>query len=139
SARKKREADATARHELSLDLTHPEAADNLAKLLRERGDRAGAGAILDTAVRGGAHSPEVFLERGLARAQSGNVAGALADFREAAHRDPANPVPLENAARAAYQLRQVRVSAQLYEDLLRLAPQRGDLWKTLGAIYYFEL
>jgi ABC-type multidrug transport system fused ATPase/permease subunit len=52
---------------------------------------------------------------------------------------PANPVPLENAAKAAYQLHQVRVSAQLYEDLLRVAPQRGDLWKTLGAIYYFEL
>jgi len=136
---KKQDAEREYRHALTLDPTLPEAAANLAKLLRERGDRAGAAAILDTALKGGTHSPEVYLERGLARAESGNLSGALTDFREASHRDPANPVPLENAAKAAYQLHQVRVSAQLYEDLLRLAPQRTDLWKTLGAIYYFEL
>jgi arylsulfatase A-like enzyme/Flp pilus assembly protein TadD len=136
---KKQEAEREYRHALALDPTLPEAAANLAKLLRERSDRAGATAILDTALKGGTHSPEVFLERGLARAESGNLAGALADFREAAHRNPANPVPLENAARAAYQLHKVRESALLYEELLRLAPGRIDLWKTLGAIYYYEL
>jgi tetratricopeptide (TPR) repeat protein len=136
---RKQEAEREYRHALALDPTLPEAAVNLAKLLRERGDRAGAAAILETALKGGVHSSEVFLERGLARAESGNVSGALADFREAAHRDPQNPVPLENAARAAYQLHQIRVSAQLYEALLRLAPQRLDLWKTLGALYYYEL
>jgi len=136
---RKQEAEREYRHALTLDPTLPEAAANLAKLLRERGDKAGAAAVLDTALKGGAHSFDVFLERGLARAESGNLSGALADFREAAHRDPRNPVPLENAARAAYQLHQVRVSAQLYEELLRLAPGRLDLWKTLGAIYYYEL
>ncbi len=136
---RKQEAEREYRHALTLDPTQPEAAANLAKLLRERGDKAGAAAVLDIALKGGAHSFDVFLERGLARAESGNLSGALADFREAAHRDPRNPVPLENAARAAYQLHQVRVSAQLYEELLRLAPGRLDLWKTLGAIYYYEL
>jgi tetratricopeptide (TPR) repeat protein len=136
---RKPEAEREYRHALALDPTLPEAAVNLAKLLRERGDKAGAAALLDTALKGGAHSSEVFLERGLARAEEGNVAGALADFREAARRDPQNPVPLEDAARAAYQLHQVRASAQLYEALLRLAPQRLDLWKTLGALYYYEL
>jgi choline-sulfatase len=136
---RKQEAEREYRKALTLDPTLPEAAANLAKLLRERGDRAGAAAVLDTALKGGTHSSDVFLERGLARAESGNVSGALTDFREAAHRDPQNPVPLENAARAAYQLHQVRVSAQLYEELLRLAPTRLDLWKTLGALYYYEL
>jgi choline-sulfatase len=136
---RKQEAEREYRHALTLDPTQPEAAANLAKLLRERGDKAGAAVILDVALKGGAHTPDVFLERGLARAESGNLSGALADFREAAHRDPRNPVPLENAARAAYQLHQLRVSAQIYEELLRLAPNRLDLWKTLGAIYYYEL
>jgi arylsulfatase A-like enzyme/tetratricopeptide (TPR) repeat protein len=136
---RKQDAEREYRRALTLDPTLPEAAANLSKLLLDRGDKAGASAVLDTALKGGAHSPEVFLQRGLARAQSGNLSGALADFREAAHRNPANPVPLENAARAAYQLHQVRESAVLYEELLRLAPNRLDLWKTLGAIYYYEL
>jgi choline-sulfatase len=136
---KKTDAEREYRKALALDPTLPEAAANLAKLLRERGDKAGAAAVLDTALKGGTHSAEVYMERGLARAESGNLSGALADFREASHRDPRNPVPLENAAKAAYQLHQVRVSVQLYEELLRVAPGRLDLWKTLGAIYYYEL
>ena len=48
-------------------------------------------------------------------------------------------MPLENAARAAYHLGRKREAAQIYEAALRIAAERGDLWKTLGAIYLFEL
>ncbi len=46
---------------------------------------------------------------------------------------------LENAALAAYHLGRPREAAQTYESLLRIAPARGDLWKTLGALYLEEL
>ncbi|HXO22066.1 MAG TPA: sulfatase-like hydrolase/transferase [Thermoanaerobaculia bacterium] len=132
---RKKEAEREYRRALALDPTLPEAAGNLARLLRERGERKESTAILDAALAGGAHSPEIYLERGVARAEAGNLAGALADFREAARRNPANPVPLEDAARAAYQLHELRASSQYYEQLLRLTPGRRDLWKTLGALY----
>jgi tetratricopeptide (TPR) repeat protein len=48
-------------------------------------------------------------------------------------------VPLENAARTAYDLHRFRESAQLYEQLLRIAANRADLWKTTGAIYLYQL
>jgi tetratricopeptide (TPR) repeat protein len=95
--------------------------------------------VLDTALRAGSHEPEIFLERGVSRAEAGNLDSALADFREAARRAPANPVPLENAARTAYDLKRFRDASLLYEQLLRIAPNRADLWKTEGAIYLYEL
>jgi tetratricopeptide (TPR) repeat protein len=136
---RKPEAEREYRRALTLDPAQAVAASNLARLLRQRGDRKGAVEVLDAALRAGAHEPEIFLERGVARAESGSLEGALADFREASHRAPANPVPLEDAARTAYDLKRFRDSALLYEQLLRLAPNRSDLWKTEGAIYLYEL
>ena len=95
--------------------------------------------IADAALKAGAHDPQVFYERGLIRATAGNTRGALADFREAARRDPSNPAPVENAARAAYQSGAKKEAASFYESLLRLAPNRLDVWKTLGALYLYEL
>jgi len=136
---RKQEAEREYRRALALDPAQAVAATNLARLLRGRGDRKGAQAVLETALRAGAHEPDVYLERGLGRAEEGSFAAALADFREAAHRDPANPGPLENAAKAAYQLGRQREAAQFYEQLLRLAPSRLDVWKTVGAIYLYDL
>ncbi|HEX4952787.1 MAG TPA: sulfatase-like hydrolase/transferase [Thermoanaerobaculia bacterium] len=133
------EAEREYRRALTLDPTQAESASNLARLLRQRGAMAEALAVLESALRAGGHGPAVYLERGLARAELGRLAEALADFREAARRSPSDPVPLENAARAAYQLGRKRESAQLYEELLRLAEERVDLWKTLGALYLYEL
>ena len=48
-------------------------------------------------------------------------------------------MPLENAARTAYDLKRYRDASLLYEQLLRIAPSRGDLWKTEGAIYLYDL
>ena len=48
-------------------------------------------------------------------------------------------MPLENAARAAYDLKRFRDAALLYEQLLRLAPNRADLWKTDGRHLLYEL
>ena len=132
---RKAEAEREYRHALALDPSQAESASNLARLLRGRGDRAGAGAVLGAAIAAGCHAPSVFLERGVLAAESGELEPALRDFREAARRSPTDPVPLENAARAAFHLGRARESAQLYETLLRLRPERGDLWKTLGAIY----
>jgi tetratricopeptide (TPR) repeat protein len=136
---RKPEAEKEFRRALTLDPSQAAAASALARMLRQRGDRKGAEAVLDTALRAGAHEPEVYLERGVARGEAGNLEGALADFREAARRAPANPVPLENAARTAYDLKRFRDASLLYEQLLRIAPNRGDLWKTEGAIYLYDL
>lgn len=129
------EAEREYRKALALDPTLPEAATNLARILREKGEKAAAIAVLDAALDAGGHAGEVYLERGTAYAESGSLEEALRDFREAARRRPADPVALEDAARAAYHLGRTREAAQGYEALLRIAPDRGDLWKTLGALY----
>jgi choline-sulfatase len=136
---RKAEAEKEYRRALALDPAQAVGATNLARMLREKGDKKGAREVLDLALRSGAHEPEIFLERGVDRAESGNLEGALSDFREAARRAPANPVPLENAARTAYDLKRFRDASQLYEQLLRIAPNRTDVWKTEGAIYLYEL
>jgi choline-sulfatase len=136
---KREEAEKEYRHALALDPSLGEAASNLAQLLRERGERAEALRILDASVTAGSYSSEVYLERGLVAAEMDRLQDALRDFREASHRNPANPVPWENAARAAYRLGRQREAVQLYEQLLRLQPSRGDLWKTAGAIYLYDL
>jgi len=136
---KRDDAERMFRQALALDPTQPESATNLARLLRERGDGKRAIEVLDGALAAGSHDPRVYLERGTALAEAGKVEPALRDFREAARRSPSDPVPLENAARAAYLLGRAREAAQTYETLLRIAPDRGDLWKTLGALYLEEL
>jgi choline-sulfatase len=133
------EAEKEFRHALALDPTQAESAAALARLLRERGAGQDAIRVLDGALAAGSHAPEVVLERGVALASAGRLAEALRDFHEAARRSPANPLPLENGARAAYQLHRPREAVELYDQLLRLAPSRLDLWKTAGAIYLYDL
>ena len=136
---KRAEAEKEYRHALALDPSLGEAASNLAQLLRERGERAEGLKVLDASVAAGSYSSEVHLERGLIEAEMERLPDALRDFREAARRNPVAPVPLENAARAAYRLGQNREAVQFYEQLLRLQPGRGDVWKTAGALYLYEL
>lgn len=136
---RRQEAERELRRALALDPGFSMAASNLARLLRQRGERQAAQGVLDTALRAGARESDVYLERGLGRAESGSLEPALGDFREAARRDPRNPVPVENAAQAAFQLGRHRESVQLYEQVLRLQPNRSDLWKTAGAIYLYNL
>ncbi len=136
---RKEEAEKELRRALTLDPSHPEAASDLARLLRSRGDGAGALKVLDAAIEAGAGAPRVYLERALARSAAGRLEDALHDFREAARRGPGDPVALEGAARAAYQLGRHRESVQLFEQLLRLQPNRLDLWKTTGALYLYDL
>lgn len=136
---RKAEAESEYRHALALDATQPESAANLARLLRERGEVAEARRVLDAAIAAGSHAPQVYAERGVLHAQAGRLDLALADFRDAARRDPIDPGPLENAARAAYQLGRFREAEQTYAALVRLRPERGDAWKTLGAIELYQL
>ena len=136
---KRDEAEKEYRHALTLDPSLGEAADNLAQILREKGNRTEALKVLDASIAAGSYSSEVHLERGLIEAEMDRLADALRDFREAARRNPANPVPLENAAKAAYRLGQQREAVQFYEQLLRLQPSRGEIWKTAGAIYLYEI
>jgi len=133
------EAIAEYRRALVLDPTQAESAANLARLLRQRGGRDEALRILDDAIAAGSYAPQVFMERGLAMADAGKFSEALANFREAAQRNPLDPIALENAARAAYQSQRYTESAQLYEQLLRLSPDKSGYWKTLGALYLFQL
>ncbi len=133
------EAEQEFRHALALDPTQPDSAAALARMLRERGAGREALQVLDGALAAGSHAPEVVLERGVTLAAAGRYADALRDFHEAARRSPTNPIPLENGARAAYQLHRPREAVELYDQLLRLAPSRLDLWKTAGAIYLYDL
>jgi choline-sulfatase len=133
------EAVEAYRRALVLDPTQPESAANLARLLRQRGDRGEALRVLEDAIAAGGHAPQVFMERGLAFADAGQFSEALANFREAARRNPLDPLALENAARAAYQTQRYTESAQLYEQLLRLVPDQSSHWKTLGALYLLQL
>jgi choline-sulfatase len=142
---RRQEAEREYRRALALDPGQPVAAANLARMLRERGETKEALAVLDTAVKSGTHEPEVYLERAVARASISGMGGtasmaeALADFREAARRNPNDAVALEGAARASFQLGRHREAVQIYEQLLRSQPNRLDLWKTAGAIYLYEL
>jgi arylsulfatase A-like enzyme/Tfp pilus assembly protein PilF len=136
---KRDEAAKEYRHALALDPSLGEAASNLAQILSESGDRAGALRVLEATLAAGSHSSEVYLERGLIEVEANRLQDALRDFRESARRNPESPTPLENAARAAYRLGEHREAVQIYEQLLRLQPDRGDLWKTAGALYLYEL
>jgi len=136
---KRQEAEKEYRHALALDASLAEAASNLAQILRERGDRTEALRVLDGAIAAGSHASEVFMERGLVEAELNRLQDALRDFRDAARRNPTNPVPLENAAHAAYRLGQPRDAVQLYERLLQIQPNRLDAWKAAGAIYLYDL
>lgn len=128
------EGERELRRSLVLDPADAVSAARLARHLREGGRTAEALAVLDAAAAAGAHAAPLFLERGTALAEAGRLEAALADFREAARRDPADPVALENAARAAFALGRPREALITYESLVRLAPGRADLWKTLGAL-----
>lgn len=133
------EAEKEYRRALTLDPTLGEAASNLARLLRESGRKEEALQVLDAVLAAGSHEEEVFEERGALLADLGRLADALRDFRESARRNPLDPVPLENAAHAAYRLGQAREAVQLYERLLQIQPNRLDAWKAAGAIYLYEL
>ncbi|HEY2797060.1 MAG TPA: sulfatase-like hydrolase/transferase [Thermoanaerobaculia bacterium] len=126
------------RRALALDPTQPESAAGLARLLAAAGDRAAALQVLDGALSAGSHAPGVFLEHGTILAQSGRLSDAYASFREASRRNPDDPVALENAARAAYQLGRPAESASLYEELVKRTPT-SEAWRTLGAIYLSKL
>ena len=131
----KNEAEREFRRALVLDPTQGESAANLARLLRERGDASEAFAVLDGAIAAGGLDPMLYLERGTARASAGRLEAALADFREAARRAPTDVVALENVGRATFQLGRLLEAAIAYESLARLSPDRGDVWKTLTALY----
>ena len=146
------DAEAAYRQAVALDPAAPEAVAHLARLLRERGDFAGAVEVIDGALSaGGDRDPRWSLERGLAYAAAGRLEAALADFLAAASADehlPAGdagsagdlvPAALENAAQAAYQLRRFPQAAGLYRRLADLDPARPGPWKTLGAIQLYDL
>lgn len=128
------EGERELRRSLVLDPADAVSAARLARHLREGGKAAEALAVLDAAAAAGAHAAPLFLERGTARAEAGQLEAALSDFREAARRDPTDPVALENAARAAFALGRPREALVDYESLVRLGAGRADWWKTLGAL-----
>ncbi len=129
------EAEREFRHALVLDPSESDSAANLARLLRDSGRGAEAFEILDRTIAAGGSSAQLFLERGAMRATGGRLEEALADFREAVRRAPTDPLALENAARALFALGRLEEAALAYETLARLTPDRGDIWKTLVALY----
>ncbi len=129
------EAEIELRRALTLDPTLGPAAAQLGRLLRERGLKTEALRVLDAALAAGTHEEQVYEERGNALAELGRLDDALRDFREAARRNPLDPLPLEKAAQISYQLGKPRDAALLYERLLQIQPNRLDAWKAAGALY----
>jgi tetratricopeptide (TPR) repeat protein len=132
------EAMGEFRRALKLDPAQPESAANLARLLAEAGDRAAALQVLEDAIAAGSRASAVFLARGTLLAQGGRLQDAYASFREASRRNPGDPLALQNAARAAYQLGRDAEAVALYEELVKLLPA-SETWRTLGAIYLSRL
>ena len=142
------EAEREFRHALAIDPSLGEAATHLARLLRsapppKNASRANpaseALAVLDRAIAAGSFEAELHRERGLALVDLGRLEEALAAFREAARRNPEDVAALENAARTAFHLGRAREAAIHYETALRLRPNDGAMWRTLGAIYLERL
>lgn len=129
------EAAREFRHALALDPTEGDSAANLARLLRGSGHAAEALELLDRTIAANGRGAQLFLERGTMLAAAGRLEEAAKDFREASRLAPTAELPLESAARAAYQLGRLREAASTYETLARLAPGRVDIWKTLVALY----
>ena len=134
-----REAERAYRRALEIEPSSRLAVRRLSMLLRSQGRSAEAVEVLDRAICETVHDPGTYLERGMAWAEIGQTDRALADFCEAARRDPGNPLPVENAARAALALRRFDQAAQYFEKLLRLQPERGDVWAVLGGLYQNRL
>jgi len=133
------EAEVALRRALAIEPADGDSATRLAGLLLGRGEAEAALAVLDAAREAGGGGTAVYLERGRVRAARGDLEAALADFLEAADRSPGDPTPLEQAARTAVAARRFGDAAELYERLLRVAPERGEVWQALGSIYLERL
>lgn len=133
------EAEEVLRGVLDLDAAAPGAASNLASLLRQKGDTAGAKAALDLAFAAGSHHAGLYIERGVLQAQAGNLEAALADFDEAGRRDPNNPSAWDNGARAALMLRRPQDAVERYEKLAGVVPPSAGLWAMIGQLYIERL
>jgi arylsulfatase A-like enzyme/Flp pilus assembly protein TadD len=128
------EGERELRRALVLDPANGASAARLARRLRESGRAAEALAVMDASRAAGDRHPELLLERGATLAEAGQLEAALADFREAARRDPRSETAAENVARALFALGRRREALVAYQSAARLAPSRGDLWKTIGAL-----
>ncbi len=105
-----------------------------------RGDRKGAVRCSTPPCAPAPTSSDIFLERGLAARRGGQPGGRPAPT-SARRRGATRPTRCRWKTRRGPPTisSQVRDAALIYEQLLRLAPNRGDLWKTAGAIYLYEL
>ncbi len=129
-------AMAEYRQALVFDPSSREAAVGLARLLRDGGQATEALAVLDRSIAAGARDPGNYLERGITWAELGRIDKALADFEEAARRDPQNPLPIGNAARAADRLGRLGEAVGLYERLLTLEPGNTRALEALGSLHF---
>jgi arylsulfatase A-like enzyme/Tfp pilus assembly protein PilF len=129
------EAEAAWRSGLSIDPADGHVAAYLARSLRRRGQVGAAEEVADTVLTAGARLPVLYFERGMARMARDEPQAALEDFEEAARRDPRQREPLANAAQVARSLGQPARAARLYERLVRLEPDRAELWSSLGDLY----
>ncbi|MEO8274856.1 MAG: sulfatase-like hydrolase/transferase [Thermoanaerobaculia bacterium] len=132
---RRNEAEREFRHALALDPTQGDSAAGLARLLRESSRGAEARDLLTRTIAAGGSGSAPYLERGTLAASEGRLEEALRDFNAATKLAPGDPLPLENAARAAFELGRLRDAAAGYEAVALLAPDRVEIWKTLVALY----
>jgi arylsulfatase A-like enzyme/Tfp pilus assembly protein PilF len=110
----------------------------LASLLVERGDLAGASALLDDAERRGVADGALLTLRGAAEAARGQSGAADAALARALALDPTAAAALEGRGKLAYARGDARAAAGFYRQALALAPS-AVLARTLGAILWFDL
>ncbi len=131
-------AAASYREALALQPRHAPTVYALASLLVERGDLAGACAVLEDAERRGVADGALLTLRGASEAARGRAEAADAAFARALALDPSAAQALEARGKLAYARGDAAAAAGFYRQALAVEPSAA-LARTLGAILWFDL
>lgn len=107
----------------------------LATLLLDSGQRQEAAAVLAAGQAQAPENTDVALALARLMVDSGDTAGAFRVLDKSAEQATKNAPYLAFMAVLAQQTGQVDRSADLWQQALQLAPERGDWWLALGRVY----
>ena len=84
------------------------------------------------------HTPQSYLERGLVRAQAGDLQGAIAAERQALRIEPRLAQAYVNLIELYARLGQDRLAESAYQSAVRLDPKRADCYYNHGVLLFGE-
>ncbi len=126
------DAEAQWRAALRLQPQYEDVHLNLAALLRNRGDLAGAVAHLTQA---GANRATAWNDLGVAFAQAGDPVNAVACYNRALAADPRLPGIYNNMGVTLAGIGQREDAIRAYREAIALRPRYTEAWVNLGAAY----